>query len=139
MKASSQSGFNPREVVTLVTELTINPKGSIKLSIDLEKRLLKWQESNRWNRNFTRTLSLLELNEIRNFIHNANFSKWPEGSKKSTSARESEFHSIWSLRLLNEKGGILYSHLLYDQNPDYYLSFCDSISLFCRQAFTVSD
>ena len=140
MKANARATTELQSATLLETELTLNPKGSLKLSIDLEKRLLKWQESNRWNRNFTRTLSLLEIKEIKNFFEKADFLNWPESNqKKCVPNKESDCQSIWNLRIFGPEKKLLFSHYLHDQSPDYFLRFCDGISHFCRQTFTVSD
>ncbi len=140
MKSDEKKALDMRLTSLLETELTINPKGSVKLSIDLEKRLLKWQESNRWNRNFTRTLSMLEIKEIRNYLMSVDFSSWPtSNNKRSSSRRESEHHIIWSVRIYGPERKLIFDHFLHDEQPDYFFSFCDAISHFCRQTFTVSD
>lgn len=140
MKAGNKASLDLKNVSMIETELTINPKGSVKLSIDLEKRLLKWQESNRWNRNFTRTLSLLEIKEIKNFMEKQDFSSWPEAkSKRGSAKKESDFQSIWSLRIYGAERQVLFAYLMHDDNPAFFQKFCDGISMFCRQTFTVSD
>ena len=140
MKASAKAATELLSATLLETELTINPKGSVKLSIDLEKRLLKWQESNRWNRNFTRTLSLLEIKEIKSFIEKADLLQWPESSpKKCLPKKESDCQSIWNVKIFGPENKLLFSHYLHDQTPEYFNRFCDGISHFCRQTFTVSD
>ncbi|HHX38318.1 MAG TPA: hypothetical protein GX717_10120, partial [Clostridiaceae bacterium] len=56
------------EITIVETELSVPRKGSVRVRIDLDNRILSWRESNRWNRNFTRTINQREVNMVRREI-----------------------------------------------------------------------
>lgn len=120
-------------------ELTISRRGSIKLCIDLRKRLLRWRESNRWNRNFTRTLSQLEVAEFYDLLRRNQLERWPQTGEGPTGRKESDFSSRLCIQLSDAEGETLFRHLVYDNQPEYLFHFCEAISVFCRQKFTIGD
>lgn len=137
-------------IEVLVSELFVARKGSVKLTVNLDRRLLSWKESNRWNRNFSRSLSSVEVNEIRNYLNSCDYENWIPANKANTSrggvakktdklnsGKNADFY--WSLLLLDENDNEVFSCYLTDETPDFYKKFVDVMSHFCRRPFVVND
>ncbi len=127
------------QIRSFEAELNYSRRGVLTLYCDLERRLLRWKESNHWNRNFTRSINLMERQAIRDFLAGCHFEYWPQESPSFEQGRD--FRLRWELSLLwlGPAGEERLSFSGLNELPDYFLQFAEGLSVFCRRPFALAD
>ena len=160
--------FCADQVNSFKASLYFRRKGSILLQVELGRRLLMWRESNRWNRNFTRSISLSEVDGFRQLLNGTNFQTWEasltypvvetgalqhpaaavhvaqlDGAEKmgndSPSERESSFSRRWELQFYDASHKLLATYAGENHLPAYFRDFSEKLSYFCRRPFMCMD
>ncbi len=64
------------QINTIETEFCRYRKGSLAVSIDMERGLISWKDSNHWVNDFTRSLSPSAIQTMREGLTKAGILKW---------------------------------------------------------------
>lgn len=128
------------KITIIETELSVPRKGSVRVRINLKNRILSWRESNRWNRNFTRTINMKEVEEIRAGFERCGIQNWPlfypDEAARDTLQDSSQ---NWSISVYTDdidpikvwQGGDIY--------PKELPEWLEINGTICRQPFVVLD
>jgi hypothetical protein len=121
-------------------EISVCRKGSTAVRIDLRNRLLSWRESNRWNRNFTRSINLHERETVIRGIHECHILSWrPDYGAITSEAAPDQFNYAWRLSLYTDDIEPVFFSRGQDAYPPEFSQWIDVISRICRQPFQVLD
>lgn len=127
------------QVTIVMMELTVSRKGSTRVRIDLRNRLLSWRESNRWNRNFTRSINAKERQLIYDGMRDCRLVDWKSSYGEAGSQDGPEFDTAWHLALYTDDIEPIYSFNGQDAFPPEFEQWIAVISTVCRQIFQVND
>ncbi len=124
------------------SELFVLRKGKVTARIDLERGILTWQESQRWNRDFTRSIPRAEREAFRALLEACNPLAWePVYIAESASCGLDHLEGCqesWELRLYDEADHLLRKIQGYDSWPPCFCQLAEGISRLLRQPFQVS-
>ncbi len=124
----------------LSVELTQGRKGTVRALFDMRNGIMKWQETNRWNRNFTRSLSDRDVQRLQEMILSCRIPQWqPYFPDRPHVEAEQPCHVRWELSLFRN-----------DVEPELHFEGCDDfppsfghlrdvLTLVIRQPFQVLD
>lgn len=120
--------------------MQIYRKGSINAQFDLGRGLVRWRESNRWNRNFLRTLSPEDAHEVVQVLISAQVLDWPAAFPDQKTLEESgPFQHLWSLELRSEDNELIKRSEGKDVFPQRWEILADSLSQVLRRPLKVID
>ncbi|MGI6077549.1 MAG: hypothetical protein ACOYCB_05210 [Fastidiosipilaceae bacterium] len=133
---NQQKKFNDVSIVE--TELSVPRKGSVRVRIDLDNRILSWRESNRWNRNFTRTINQKEVNMVRQAITNYKLFKLDRPSEKSDHF-DPHLSCTWQVSVYCDDAEPVNVWHGSDMDDDGFIEWTELMGHVCRQLFDVVD
>jgi hypothetical protein len=81
-------------------EVSLERRGFVHVQIDLERRLVHWKDSNQWNNNFVRALSVRQIQQIYDWFNN-----WPEEYCYDAVSGDP---MQWRVNIRGEEGDVLY-------------------------------
>ncbi len=136
--------MNEADIISRLTivkmEMSVCRKGSTSVRIDLQNRLLSWRESNRWNRNFTRSINVKERDSVREGLRDSNVLNWDvHYGVASDSGRSSQYEVAWQLSLYIDDIEPDFVFVGQDEYPNEFNQWIEVISSVCRQTFQVLD
>lgn len=67
-------------IICIETELSAYRRGSIRVRIDFEKKIVTWKDSRQWNNNFFRSLSQQSLDQLRNELPQTDLLHWDQNN-----------------------------------------------------------
>lgn len=128
------------ELDMIETEISVPRKGSVSVRMDLNHRILSWRESNRWNRNFTRTLNRKEVDHLRMCVRDCHVMHWPmyyPNASEYEAAADIRYH--WQLTLYIKDRECIGRWYGVDEAPEDYVRWVEYLSHICRQPLEVLD
>lgn len=127
-------------ITVIESELTVPRKGSIRVRIDLSNRILSWRESNRWNRNFTRTINRREVEAIQQGFCDCGIENWPHFyPDRDTVEQPDAGQRTWQIAVYADDSDPAEVWIGREDTPPDYAHWVEILSLVCRQPFAVLD
>lgn len=127
-------------ITLLEVELTLYRKGSVKLQFDLAHGLLRWRESNRWNRNFTRSLNQLDIDQLMRMMAVCNILEWKSYyPDQETVEAEGIYHQSWTLSIYTDLPEPSLHLEGKDAYPQEFTLMSNILTRIIRQPFKVLD
>ena len=115
-------------------------KGSVNAQFDIGRGLVRWRESNRWNRNFLRTLSDDDIHQIVQALINARVLDWPEAFPDQAAVdAPGTFHHRWELELRDADDETIKHCEGRDAFPQRWDLLADTLSQVLRRPLKVID
>ena len=129
------------EGITLFeVELSMYRKGSVKVQFDLAYGLLRWRESNSWNRNFTRSLNAVDIDSLKRMISMCNIASWNRYYPDEQSVLANEiFHQSWSVSIYTDDAEPSLHLEGKDAYPPEFTLMSNILTRILRQPFKVLD
>ena len=64
------------KIIGVEAELSAYRRGSVRIHIDIEKKLVTWKDSQQWNNNFLRSVSAARLNQFLEDLPSTHLLEW---------------------------------------------------------------
>lgn len=127
-------------ITLLEVELSMYRKGSVKVQFDLAHGLLRWRESNRWNRNFTRSLNQTDIDQLMRMIDVCHILEWKSFyPKQETVQAGGIFHQSWTLSIYTDLPEPSLHLEGKDAYPPEFTLMSNILTRIIRQPFKVLD
>ncbi|MDI9470388.1 MAG: hypothetical protein QM296_09305 [Bacillota bacterium] len=128
------------EISLVEIELTVQRRGTVRALIDLGNGLVKWRESNRWNRDFTRSLHEHEIRTFLETVAECGVWSWrPWYPDRDRCETPLHWQMSWQLSLYAlDPEPVLFIQGRDAWPPEFPL-FCDAVSQILRQPFRVQE
>lgn len=127
-------------ITLLEIELTMYRKGSVKVQFDLAYGLLRWRESNRWNRNFTRSLSPSDAEQVKRLIEICRIDTWqPFYPDQESVQANTLYHQSWTLSIYKDDSEPCLHLEGKDAYPPEFTLMTNLLTRLIRQPFKVLD
>lgn len=127
-------------ITLLEVELSMYRKGSVKLQFDLAHGLLRWRESNRWNRNFTRSLNQTDIDQLMRMIDVCHIFDWKSYYPNQETVQTSGiFHQSWTLSIYTDLPEPSLHLEGKDAYPPEFTLMSNILTRIIRQPFKVLD
>lgn len=127
-------------ITLLEVELSMYRKGSVKVQFDLAHGLLRWRESNRWNRNFTRSLNAADTEQLLRMLEVCRVYSWqpyyPDADSVQTNGL---YHQSWSLSIYTADAEPSLHLEGKDAYPPEFTLMTNMLTRILRQPFKVLD
>ena len=128
------------EITLLEVELSMYRKGSVKVQFDLAHGLLRWRESNRWNRNFTRSLNAEATAQLLRMLEVCRVFTWQAYYPDQESVQtNSIYHQSWSLSIYGSDVEPIIHLEGKDAYPPEFSHMSNVLTRLLRQPFKVLD
>ncbi len=127
-------------ITLLEVELTMYRKGSVKVQFDLAHGLLRWRESNRWNRNFTRSLNETDTEQLLRMLEICHICSWQAYYPDAESVQaNSIYHQSWTLSIYTSDVEPSLHLEGKDAYPPEFTLMTNMLTRILRQPFKVLD
>ena len=118
-------------------ELSGYRKGSLSVFIDLEKGYLTWRESTRWCNNFTRTITVEQIQAIRRDLEACRLLNWrsmrPQPDQQDDPEEPQTSRLTWQVRI--RRDGKSWLREGENRLPGQWDAFCAAIERISRTSF----
>lgn len=128
------------DITLLEVELSMYRKGSVKVQFDLVHGLLRWRESNRWNRNFTRSLNQNDVDQLMRMIEVCSVLNWRAFyPNQETVQAGGIYHQSWTLSIYTDQSEPSMHLEGKDAYPPEFSLMTNILTRIIRQPFKVLD